>query len=273
MELLTQIYEKRGDADSAVLPAKDSFYFSLLSTVHFGSGKFELARFSLLQALRLAQQENRGAGVEGALLHNLAVSSLLLRDFAAAQAWQKKALFLLPRNPVCWLRFAEICWQRARSGREPREWGAALGEVVWRGNPFALMNGAMGADWRPDGAGEALPRGQPWGEPWGETAGIAQSGAQRGNGSKEKAKNGSSLGTAQTDSQKGNAQKGNAQLGNAQLGNAQSVSAQIGGAKDIPKSGPKGVSPSTASQQMGSAQPSRSQQMGSAQTSDRALLQ
>lgn len=167
MALLNQIYEKRDDADSAVLPPKDSFYYALLSTVFFGSGKFELARFSLLQALRLAQQENRGYGVEGLLLHNLAMASLQVRDLPSAQEWQRRCLGALGRSPVCWLRYGEICWQRARTAREAREarGAGALGDVVWRGNPFALMNGVLGADWRPGEDGTAgIPMGNPMGK-------------------------------------------------------------------------------------------------------------
>lgn len=232
LALLNQIYEKQSEADSAVLPPKDSFYYSLLSTVFFGSGKFELARFSLLQALRLAQQENRGYGVQGALLHNLAVSSLLVRDFPSAQEWQKKCLFSLTQNPVCWLRYGEICWQRARSdrqAREPREpreprGRSGLGSVVWRGNPFALMNGVLGADWRPgdDEIGETgetiretgetplekpsgkpleKPSGKPLEKPSGKQSGKPsgkQSGKQSGKPSSQSAKPSSQLGNAQS---------------------------------------------------------------------------
>ena len=51
-EELKKVYEEEAGAEG-VLPAKDSFYYSMLSSVYCSSGMFSISKHYLVEALRV----------------------------------------------------------------------------------------------------------------------------------------------------------------------------------------------------------------------------
>lgn len=52
LSVLNQVYEEEAGAEG-VLPAKDSFYYSMLSSVYCSSGMFSISKHYLVEALRV----------------------------------------------------------------------------------------------------------------------------------------------------------------------------------------------------------------------------
>ena len=149
LTLLNQVFEAEENEDPSIVSSKGSFYYSLLSSVYFGSGMLEMARNYLMRAIRCSEEENCDNVTKGGLIHNMAIVCLLLNDFDNAQKWMKKALFLLPENPMCWFRYGEICYKNAMAGNVASSSlppFSRSGEFVFRDNPFSLLQDTFGRE-------------------------------------------------------------------------------------------------------------------------------
>ena len=113
LSVLMQIYEISADNEDeakSLLPPKDCFYYSMLSSVYYSSGLYSQAKHAIHMSIKLAEEEKADAIIFGYLLNNLASTCLYLHQKDEALEAIKQAIHFLPENQSFWFRYGELCY-------------------------------------------------------------------------------------------------------------------------------------------------------------------